>query len=77
MILFFVSLQYLIAIKMKYSELERKVKKIGCYDTGKQMNGHPLWYSPVTGKVFQMSNHGGEEVAKGALNAIMKAAGLK
>ena len=77
MILFFVSLQYLIAIKMKYSELERKVKKIGCYDTGKQMNGHPLWYSPVTGKVFQMSNPGGEEVAKGTLNAIMKAAGLK
>lgn len=62
---------------MKYSELERKVKKIGCYDTGRQMNGHPLWYSPVTAKVFQMSNHGGEEVAKGTLNAIMKAAGLK
>lgn len=62
---------------MKYNELERKVKKIGCYDTGKQMSGHPLWYSPVTNKVFQMSNHGNEEVAKGTLNAILKAAGLK
>ena len=62
---------------MKYNELERKIKKIGCYDTGEQQNGHPLWYSPVTGKEFQMSNHGSEEVAKGTLRAIMKAAGLK
>lgn len=62
---------------MKYNELEKKVKKIGCYDTGRQMNGHPLWYSPVTDKEFQMSNHGSQEVATGTLNAIKKAAGLK
>ena len=62
---------------MKYKELERRVRGIGCYDTGRQQNGHPLWYSPVTGKVFQMSNHGSEEVAKGTLNKILKAAGLK
>lgn len=62
---------------MKYSELEKKVKKKGCFDTKEQQNGHPLWYSPVTGKFFQMSNHGSEEVAKGTLNAILKAAGLK
>ena len=62
---------------MKYSELEKKVKKIGCFDTGRQMSGHPLWHSPITGKYFQMSNHGSEEVAPGTLNKIMKAAGLK
>lgn len=42
---------------MKYKELERLVKKAGCYDTGRQQAGHPLWYSPATGKLFQMSNH--------------------
>jgi len=62
---------------MKYNELERKVKKIGCYDTGRQRRGHPLWYSPVTKKEFEMSNHGSEEVATGTLKAILKAAGLK
>lgn len=61
---------------MKYSELERKVKKVGCYDTGRQQNGHPLWYSPKTGKEFKMSNHGSEEVAKGTLKAIKLAAGI-
>ena len=33
---------------MKYSELEKRLRKIGCYETGSAMNGHPEWYSPVT-----------------------------
>lgn len=63
-------------LRMKYSELERKLRKIGCYDTKKQMAGHPIWYSPVTGKEFKMSNHGGEEVASGTLRSIRKMSGL-
>ena len=63
---------------MKYNELEKRVKKNGCYDTGEQQAGHPLWYCPKTDMYFQMSNHGKEEeVAKGTLNAILRAAGLK
>ncbi|WFE84976.1 type II toxin-antitoxin system HicA family toxin [Parabacteroides chongii] len=61
---------------MKYNELERLVKKAGCYDTGRQQAGHPLWYSPKTGKTFQMSNHEKQEVANGTLKAIKKAAGI-
>ena len=61
---------------MKYKELERLVKKAGCYYIGRQQAGHPLWYSPKTGKMFQMSNHGSEEVATGTLNKIKKAAGI-
>lgn len=30
--------------KMKYSELERFLKKHGCYDTGGSLYGHPLKY---------------------------------
>ena len=62
---------------MKYNELTKQLKKIGCYDTSEQQAGHPLWFSPVTGKFFKMSNHGSEEVATGTLNSIKKAAGLK
>ena len=63
-------------IEMKYSELERLVKKAGCYDTGRQQAGHPLCYSPKTGKMFQMSNHGSQEVASGTLKKIKQAAGI-
>lgn len=62
---------------MKYSELEKILKKGGCYYTGKQQCGHPLWCSPKTGFKFKMSNHGGKEVATGTLNEILKRAGLK
>ena len=54
----------------------RLLKKGKCYDTGKQQNGHPLWYSPKTGKFFQVSHHGSHEVAPGTLNAIKRAAGI-
>ena len=50
---------------MKYSELEKKLKEIGCYSLGKQANGHPLWFSPITQKQFKTSNHKSKEVATG------------
>jgi len=62
---------------MKYSELERKLKKIGCYDTGEEMNGHPLWYSPKTDKYFKMGHHKSQEVKFGTLQSIKKDSGLK
>ena len=61
---------------MKYKELERMLKKIKCYDTGEQQAGHPLWYSPKTGRYFQMSNHQHQEIASGTLRKIKEAAGL-
>ena len=61
---------------MKYSELERKLKKSGCYEHG-EMGGHPLWYSPITDKYFKMSHHKNQEVAKGTLGSILKDSGVK
>lgn len=61
---------------MKYNELERKLKKAGCYPTGETQSGHPLWCSPKTGKRFRFSHHVKEEVATGTLKSILRAAGL-
>ena len=61
---------------MKYNELIRLLKKAGCYDTGRQMGGHPLWTNPKTGVDFKVSNHGSQEVATGTLKNILKAAGM-
>ena len=61
---------------MKTSELTKKLKKIGCYIV---RNGerHDIWYSPKTGKKFEVGRHKTQEVATGTLNKIMKDAGLK
>lgn len=61
---------------MKYTELERLVKKAGCYDTGESEAGHPPWINPKTGVRFPMSHHHSQEVANGTLRNIKKAAGL-
>lgn len=62
---------------MKYNELMRKLRKAGCYDTGRSIDGHPAWYSPKTKMYFPVSHHGSHEVAEKTLNKILKAAGLK
>lgn len=61
---------------MKYYELERKLKKAGCYEVSRK-GGHPIWYSPLTGKEFQMSHHGSQEVKPGTLRAILRDSGVK
>jgi predicted RNA binding protein YcfA (HicA-like mRNA interferase family) len=61
---------------MKYSEVERILKKEGCYEVG-EMNGHPLWYCPITSKYFKMSHHKSKEVAKGTLKSISNNSGVK
>lgn len=61
---------------MKYNELHKLLRKAGCYETKEQMAGHPLWFSPKTGKFFPTSNHGSQEVKLGTLKNIKKAAGI-
>lgn len=61
---------------MKYNELEKKLKKAGCYfyREGKR---HPIWYSPITNKFIELSKHRQEEVKPGTLQSILKDAGVK
>ena len=61
---------------MKYSEVERKLKKDGCYwvEDGAR---HPKWYSPITDNYFRMSYHNNEEVAMGTLKSISTISGVK
>ena len=62
---------------MKYAELHRKLKKAGCFPTGGTRNGHPEWFSPITGKKFATSHHDQQEVKRGTLHSILRDAGVK
>lgn len=61
---------------MKYSELEKALKRAGCYllKNGKR---HPIWFSPKTNKQFATSYHKSEEVKKGTLKSISIDSGVK
>lgn len=61
---------------MKFSELEKLLRANGCsplYE-GKR---HTIWYSPITGEQFPVGRHKSEDVKKGTLNSILKAAGIR
>jgi predicted RNA binding protein YcfA (HicA-like mRNA interferase family) len=60
---------------MKYSELEKILLEAGCKPMRKGGN-HPLWKSPITDKIFPMSNHRGQEVKPGTLKSILKLSGI-
>lgn len=62
---------------MKYNELHRQLRKIGCYPLGYDIAGHPAWFSPITGNIFPTSHHGAQEVRRGTLRGIKNASGLK
>lgn len=61
---------------MRYSELERMLKKAGCRidHEGKR---HTMWYSPITGELFPVPRHQGQEAKLGTVNNILKVAELK
>jgi mRNA interferase HicA len=62
--------------EVKYSEIEKKLKKAGCYLM--QRGGkHPVWYSPITGRAFTTSHHKSEEAKLGTLKSISKQSGVK
>ncbi|MDR0833269.1 MAG: type II toxin-antitoxin system HicA family toxin [Candidatus Symbiothrix sp.] len=61
---------------MKYSELERKLVKAGCYEV-RAGGRHPIWFSPITGKTFPTGHHKSEEVRPGTLKDIIESSGIK
>lgn len=61
---------------MRYSELEKELRKAGCYIL-KEGASHTIWYSPITGKKFPVSRHKTEEIKTGTFKSIKKDAGLE
>ncbi|MFR8916401.1 MAG: type II toxin-antitoxin system HicA family toxin [Oscillospiraceae bacterium] len=61
---------------MRYSELEKELRKAGC-KIRREGASHSIWYSPITGKQFPVGRHRSEEVPTGTLKAIKRDAGLQ
>lgn len=61
---------------MKYSEIEKKLKRAGCKFLLHGTN-HDWWYSPITGQRFQVPRHKNEEAKRGTLKNISEQSGVK
>lgn len=61
---------------MRTSEMKRRLRAAGCQLKREGAN-HEIWYSPITGKNFQVPRHDSQELPTGTAQSIMKQAGLK
>jgi len=56
---------------MTYSELTRKLKKLGCEFRRRAKGGHEIWWHPE-----RKLRHGRKDIPKGTLNSILKDLGF-
>ena len=61
---------------MKITELERKLRKQGCYFV-KHGKRHDLWFSPITNSHFPVPRHGAKEVPDVNLHDIVEQSGIR
>lgn len=61
---------------MKYGELYQILRKAKC-EIEREGASHTIWFSRITGRKFTVPRHKNEDVPKGTLHSILKAAGIR
>ena len=59
----------------RQGELKREFRKAGCFKVSEGTN-HEWWFSPLTGRRFQMGRHDNEEIKIKTETSMRKAAGV-
>ena len=61
---------------MKYRELAKRLKKLGCIEDRQGKGSHQLWYNPATQKVAPIPDWGGKDLSPGTVRAIIRELGI-
>ncbi len=61
---------------MRYGELRRKLRKLGCEPLRQAGGSHEIWWRPDTDYRTVIPNHATREIPNGTLQAILKDLGL-
>ncbi|MBI4331400.1 MAG: type II toxin-antitoxin system HicA family toxin [Chloroflexi bacterium] len=61
---------------MTYSELTRKLKKLGCEFRRQAKGDHEIWWRPERKLYTSIPHHTNKEIATGTLNAILRDLGI-
>lgn len=62
---------------MTYREVTVALREKGCYFVTQGKGSHEKWYSPLTGKRFPISNHGGKDIPNTTVKQIEKQSGVR
>ena len=62
---------------MRYSELVRKLRRLGCEFRRQAKGSHEIWWDPKRKLYTVIPNHPGKEIKKKTLAAILRDLDLK
>ncbi len=57
---------------MKYAELTRKLRRLGCYFTRFGAGSHEIWRNPVTGKQVPIPYHRTKDIGPDLQARVLK-----
>jgi predicted RNA binding protein YcfA (HicA-like mRNA interferase family) len=61
---------------MKYAELTRKLRRLGCDFTRHGAGSHEIWRNPVTGKQTSIPYHRSKDIGSKLLSQILRQLGI-
>jgi mRNA interferase HicA len=62
---------------MKYRDVTRKLKKLGCQELPRRGGGsHRKWYNPKTDKLTVLPDWSGKDLKLGTIKAVIKQLGI-
>ncbi|MCB0190642.1 MAG: type II toxin-antitoxin system HicA family toxin [Anaerolineae bacterium] len=61
---------------MRYSELVKKLRRLGCQFHRQGKGSHEYWYNPATDLYTSVPHHRNREIPNGTLHKILKELGL-
>jgi len=61
---------------MKYAELTRKLRRLGCYPTRFGAGSHEIWRNPNTGSQVPIPYHRTNDIGTGLVARILRELGI-
>lgn len=61
---------------MRYRELVKRLRELGCEEHRHGKGSHHIWCNPATGRVTAVPDWGGQDLAPGTVRAIVRELGL-
>ena len=61
---------------MRYRELTRRLKDLGCYQLRAAKGSHRYWHNPITDKVVSIPDWGNKDLRPGTVRAIIRELGI-
>lgn len=62
---------------MRYSELARKLRRLGCHFTRYGAGSHEIWRNPATSKQVPIPYHASKDIGPKLLSRILRQLGIQ